>query len=141
MDQGHKLLGNPALGGACPRARTTQTLGAEEGEESLGLAVGTAQQLLQFSGSACVQANICQSNHGLVGVFLAPSVLGFRSCSGPATLEMLTVHPAHCSLLCRVSSQGSSWLELAVPQPSAFVQCFLLVLQAVRPRACCLPLE
>lgn len=63
--------------------------------------------------------------------FLAPSVLGFRSCSGPATSEMLIVHPAHCSELCRVSSQGSSWLELAVPQPS----CLCPVFPSCSPRS------
>lgn len=67
MDQGHKLLRNQLC---CPGARSPrQTVGQKEGGESLGLAGGTAQQVLQLLGSACVQANICQSNHGLVGGF------------------------------------------------------------------------
>lgn len=67
MDQGHKLLRNQLC---CPGARSPrQTVGQKEGGESLGLAGGTAQQVLQLLGSACVQATICQSNHGLVGGF------------------------------------------------------------------------
>lgn len=67
-------------------------------------------------------------------------MLEFVSCSGPDTSEMPIFRPAHCSQVRRFSSQGSSCLELAVPQPNALVQYFLLVLQAVRVRAYSLPL-
>lgn len=84
------------------------------------------------------QATLSKATTDLLG-FLAPSVLELTSCSGPDTSETPIIHPAHCSQLRRVSSQGSSCLKLAMPQPSALVQYFLLVLQAVRVRAHWLP--
>lgn len=78
MDQGHKLLGNPALGEPALEPGLRHKLWVQmEGGESPGLAVGTAQQVLQFLGSACVQADICQSNHGLVG-FFGPLSIGIQ---------------------------------------------------------------
>lgn len=97
---GSQTAGKPSSGGACPGARSvTQTLGAGGRRAEPGLAGGTAQQVLQFWGSVCVQANSCQSNHGLVGVFgplsfgiqelLRTSHFGDASCSPCSLLPAL----------------------------------------------------